>query len=73
MGLLDYIKPVSSISVNKLRKLLEKKGFDQFNIVDVRQRREYETGHLPGALLIPVGDIASRSQELDPKKPTVAY
>ena len=38
-------------------------------VVDVRERDEYAAGHVPGALLIPMGLLASRSQELDRARP----
>ncbi|NYD40920.1 rhodanese-like domain-containing protein [Nocardioides panaciterrulae] len=37
--------------------------------VDVRERGEYADGHVPGARLIPMGQLASRLGELDPSTP----
>lgn len=37
--------------------------------VDVRERMEYAYGHVPGALWIPMGQLASRLGELDRSKP----
>jgi phage shock protein E len=39
-----------------------------FSIIDVRTKAEYEseTGHLPGALLIPLDELEHRYQELLP-------
>jgi rhodanese-related sulfurtransferase len=39
----------------------------------VRQPGEYEQGHIPGATLIPVAQLADRYQDLDPGKPTIVY
>ena len=33
--------------------------------VDVRERAEYDQGHVPGAVLLPMGQLASRLDELD--------
>jgi rhodanese-related sulfurtransferase len=44
-----------------------------YNLIDVRTPEEYEQGHLPGARLIPIGELADRLSELDPKKTTVVY
>jgi rhodanese-related sulfurtransferase len=71
--LLNYFKPVSTWSADEVRELLKEKSTEDFNLIDVRQPVEYEEGHLPGARLIPVGDIGSHTQELDPDKPTIAY
>lgn len=38
-------------------------------VVDVREPWEYQRGHVPGALLIPLGQLASRFGELDPERP----
>jgi rhodanese-related sulfurtransferase len=73
MSLLHYFKSVSALSADEVRELLKEKNIEDVNLIDVRQPREYERGHLPGARLIPVGDINARVQELDPAKPTVAY
>lgn len=73
MGFLDYLKPVSSWSADKIREFLNAHNPDEYNLVDVRQKKEYEQGHLPGAQLIPVGELSSRLNELDPEKPTIAY
>lgn len=37
--------------------------------VDVRERMEYAYGHVPGAVWIPMGQLASRMGELDRSKP----
>jgi rhodanese-related sulfurtransferase len=73
VSLLNYFKSVSALSADEVRELLKEKNIEDVNLIDVRQPREYERGHLPGARLIPVGDINSRVQELDPAKPTIAY
>jgi rhodanese-related sulfurtransferase len=73
MGVSDYFKPVSSWSAEEVRTFLNEKGSEKYNLVDVRQQKEYEQGHLPGAQLIPLGELANRVKELDPNKPTIAY
>lgn len=40
-------------------------------VVDVRNRAEYEAGHLPGALHIPVGYLAERLAEIPRDKPII--
>jgi sulfur-carrier protein adenylyltransferase/sulfurtransferase len=42
-------------------------------ILDVREHWEYELASLPGAQLIPLGELADRLGELDPARPLVAY
>ncbi len=38
-------------------------------VVDVREPWEYKQGHVPGAVLMPLGNLASRVGELDTEKP----
>jgi len=38
-------------------------------VVDVREPWEYRQGHVPGAVLIPLGQLSRRVSELDPEKP----
>ena len=38
-------------------------------IIDVREPGEYVTGHVPGAVLIPMGQLPSRVAELDMAAP----
>jgi rhodanese-related sulfurtransferase len=73
MGILNYFKPVSTWSAEKIRLFLKEKNPEDYNLIDVRTPKEYEQGHLPGARLIPVGELADRLSELDPQKPTVVY
>jgi hydroxyacylglutathione hydrolase len=38
-------------------------------VVDVREAWEYQQGHVPGAKLIPLGQLSNRLSELNPEKP----
>ncbi len=41
-------------------------------LLDVREKWEYDTAHLPDSLLMPMGDVPSRAHaELDPDAPLV--
>ena len=73
MGILNYFKPVSTLPAEKVRLFLKEKNPEDYNLIDVRTPKEYEQGHLPGARLIPVGELADRLSDLDPQKPTVVY
>lgn len=73
MGIADYFKVVSSMTAEEVREFLKDKNPDEYNLVDVRQPIEYERGHIPGARLIPVGELRDHIQELDPDKPTITY
>ena len=42
---------------------------DGATVVDVREPGEYVAGHVPGATLIPMGQLSSRLGELDKSRP----
>jgi rhodanese-related sulfurtransferase/rubrerythrin len=73
MGIMDYFKQVSTWSPKKVREFLDEQDYGEYNLVDVRQPREYDKSHLPGAKLIPVGQLAERLSELDPGRITITY
>jgi rhodanese-related sulfurtransferase len=51
------------IDVHDVNQLMQR-GED-FLFLDVRQPDEFETASLPGTILIPLGELASRLSELD--------
>jgi rhodanese-related sulfurtransferase/rubrerythrin len=69
----DYFKQVSTMTSAEAREFLRGKDPSEYNLVDVRQPKEYERGHLPGARLLPVSELLSRKDELDSGKPVIAY
>ena len=42
-------------------------------VVDIRNAGELEDGMLPGAVHVPLAQLAARAGELDPSRPTVVY
>jgi len=46
---------------------------DTVQRLDVRQPWEYDLAHLPGTILIPLGELSARLGELDPARPVAAY
>ena len=61
------------ISAEQARTLLESQPPGSLQLIDVRQPREYEEGHLPGAVLIPLGDLTRRLAEIAPDRNTIVY
>ncbi len=55
-------KPVNSVSASQAQKLLSQK--QKPYLLDVRQPEEFRGGHVPGAKLIPLGELRSRMNEL---------
>jgi len=54
-------EPFERISVTQAKDLVERDGVP---IVDVRNPDEYASGHVPGAVLIPVDSLLNRMDEL---------
>ena len=46
---------------------------DAVQVVDIRNAGELATGGLPGAVHIPLAELAARSAELDPSRPVLVY
>src|SRR3954451_24301505 len=46
---------------------------DDIQIVDVREDNEVALGRIPNAVHIPMGQVLSRMNEIDPNRETVVY
>lgn len=73
MGILNYFKPVSAMTAEEVREFLKERSPEEYNLIDVRQPGEYGKEHIPGAQLIPLGELRERIREIDPSKPTITY
>jgi len=69
----QFFTPVESVDAQKAQEIINATSAHDLNIVDVRQPKEYEKGHIPGAKLVPLPELDNRLQELDPEKATVVY
>jgi rhodanese-related sulfurtransferase/rubrerythrin len=73
---MDYLSlhpPIKSLSAEQTRQIMESENHLAYQLVDVRQPGEYQQGHIPGALLMPLGEVAGRAAELDPARKTIVY
>lgn len=70
MGLPIAAGDIKDIEPTELDSLLKScSNGDCPKVVDVREPWEYKQGHVPGAILMPLGQLASRLSELDPEHP----
>lgn len=69
----QFFTPVDSIDAGEAKKMIDEHPQDALTILDVRQPKEYENRHIPGARLIPLPELKDRLHELDPDKTTIAY
>jgi rhodanese-related sulfurtransferase len=56
------------ISVESLANI---QGSTTLQLIDVREREEWDEGRIPGSTLVPMSEIGERFQELDPTRPIV--
>ena len=61
---------MEAVTQGELRKLLRD---GDVTVIDVRPADEYEAGHIPGALSIPVAELKRRLRELPKRRQVVAY
>ncbi|MCC6223998.1 MAG: metalloregulator ArsR/SmtB family transcription factor [Thermoleophilia bacterium] len=54
-------------------ELLERARGSDLLVLDVRPAEEYEAGHIPGAISIPLAELETRLGELPPRTEVVAY
>ena len=59
------------ISMRQLEGILDRGG--NFTLLDVREREEYENGHLRGAVSIPLDELEARAREIPRDRPVIIY
>jgi len=69
----DYLKTRDDLEPIPASELLERVRADLVTVLDVRPSEEYQSGHLPGALNVPLSELENHLNKLDPKQEVVAY
>ena len=69
----QFFTSVQSMNSEEAKEFMNGKSPDEFTLLDVRQPGEYEKNHIPGAKLIPIGELDRRLDEIDPSKPVLTY
>ena len=73
MKWMQFLTPAKSIDVKETQSIIDGSGADDVTILDVRQPKEYQRSHIPGAVLIPLPQLGDRLGEIDPDKPVLVY
>jgi rhodanese-related sulfurtransferase len=60
-----------SISPIETKEKIDRK--DDFTLLDVRSKPEYDSGHIKGCLHIPLNELRSKTDQLDKSKEIVTY
>jgi rhodanese-related sulfurtransferase len=64
---------VDAMDSEAAKKFMREHLEGSYTLLDVRQPSEYEEEHLPGAKLIPLGQLGDSLGELDKDKPIMTY
>ena len=59
------------VSLSELQRAMA--ADEQLMLIDVRPEREYDSGHVPGAINVPLAELAERMADLPKDTPIVAY
>ena len=62
-----------NISADEFRSYRSQRHEKEYQLVDVRQPREYTDGHIAGAILLPLGELSARQSELSRDRDIVFY
>jgi sulfur-carrier protein adenylyltransferase/sulfurtransferase len=62
---------IPGISVQELKRKID--TGEAFELIDVREPFEFEIARIDGAKLIPLGEIAGRTAELQPDQPVIVH
>jgi rhodanese-related sulfurtransferase/rubrerythrin len=68
-----FFTPVPALSTEQAAEMIAAREERALILIDCRQPGEYERGHIAGALLFPLAELADRAAELDPQKSVICY
>jgi rhodanese-related sulfurtransferase len=67
------VDEIRGLTADEIKTILDKDREGEYLLVDVRQPEEYEATHIPGAMLVPLGELESRQRELGRDKRIITY
>lgn len=69
----DYFEARDALEPVAAQELLDRMARREALVVDVRPAEEFAAGHIPGAVSIPLADLAARLPELPRESEVIAY
>ena len=69
----DYREGKNSLEVLNMDELLDRMKLKNVVLLDVRPTNEFEKGHIPGALNVPIDELTKRLKKLPKTKEYIAY
>jgi rhodanese-related sulfurtransferase/DNA-binding transcriptional ArsR family regulator len=71
--LTEHFGERSQAAIVGMRELLQRMQANDVIVLDARPANEYEAGHIPGAISVPIDELQSRLRSLPRDKEYVAY
>lgn len=68
-----YLTAKDNLDPIPAKELLERAKHDLVTVLDVRPKEEFEAGHVPGAINIPLDELEQHLEQFDPSQEIVAY
>ena len=68
-----YLNDRDSLEKISASELLARLERNEVTLLDVRPTEEYQAGHLPGALSVPINELPDRLAEIPQDRPVIAY
>jgi rhodanese-related sulfurtransferase len=69
----DYLEGADDFAPIERKELARRIKAGTVTVIDVRPREEYEQGHLPGAISVPVDEVEEWARLAPRRKPVIAY
>ncbi len=66
-----YFDSIKAVYAGEIQRRII--GLEDFTLLDIRTRREFERGHLPGAQHVFLGDLEKQVQEISAKSPLPTF
>ncbi len=67
------VDEIKTLAPSEVKTVLDRDKKGEYLLLDVRQPEEYESGHIPGAMLMPLGELEARWEELERGKKIITY
>lgn len=69
----DFINNLDGIQTLNMDEVMEKANNESIILVDLRSKEEFETGHIPGAISMPMNKLDTMMLELPKNAEVIAY
>jgi rhodanese-related sulfurtransferase len=73
LNISDLFTKVEKLTVDETREIVDKESLDKVVLLDVREPAEYEKGHIPGAVFMPLSGLQDSLRDLDRSKKIITY